>query len=214
MSTVANTTDSSASATIRIDSDGKRIFTPKNNTEPINLDLSYYKEPVTSKVYLKFAYFYAVLAIICIIGLLCKDVIAFCNQYKILFEVMAAILLFLSAKTCMMYLRRENKHFKWEVAPARITRIVEQPTGESLIDVELLTEEQKVITFRNEFRFAAINAVQELGINALPVRYQPAHLASGKYYIDIKFQNGQLDTSNLKIKQQTLNEQTNSVDNI
>lgn len=177
-------------------------YTP-NPEAPINLDLTSYRRPEANRGIIKFAWMYAICGGICILFLVFKQYIAFVQNYFVLLEAMAAILLFMAGKCYFAYARDYNRFLRWDCTAARIIRVTEHETGShTFIDLEFTPENgSEPIKFTEEIHAPLLTAIKELGINALPVLYQPSRCYTGRtYYVDLRFCRDGLDTSNLTKK--------------
>lgn len=175
----------------------QRTFIPKQVT-PLNIDLHNYARPHADKAILKFSYAYAAIAALCIICLLLKNYVLFFMQYAILIEVMAAILLFLSGKNYFGYLKLENKLFKWNIAAAQIIEIIETEEEHSIIKLAFYPNNADKYEITEEFNFPVIDDIEKLGLNSLPLIYQPVRYINHAYFVDLRFNNGKLVTNNLQ----------------
>lgn len=175
----------------------KRTFVPKQQA-PLNIDLHEYVRPHADKAVLKFSYFYACVAGLCIIALILKEHFIFVKQYMILIEVMAAILLFLSGKNLFSYLKTESNLFKWNLTAASIKEITETEQGHSIIKLEFYPNNSDKMEVTEEFHYPIIDEIEQLGLNSLPMMYQPIRYTHGAYFIDLRFIEGKLVTKNLR----------------
>lgn len=174
-------------------------YTPNPET-PVNLDISSYKRPEADRGSIRFAWMYAVCGGVCILLLILKPYIAFVQNYFVLLEVMAAILLFLAGKCYFAYARENSRFLRWDCAAARIRKITERENdGHTLIEMEFTPEgEQESIQFTEEITAPVLGSIKDLGINALPVLYKPSgYRTRNAFYVDIRFGREGLDTSNL-----------------
>ncbi len=165
---------------------------------PLNIDLHDYEKPKANKGVLKFSYFYLAMAVISLICYSLKGQVLFFAQYYILLEAMIAIFLFLSGKTLFSYLKEQHDYLKWNVTAGKIISIIEQDNANTLLKIEFYANNQDKMTVTEECRFKVIDEIKELNLNSLPVMYQPKRYRNGAYYVDLRFNNGKLDISNLK----------------
>lgn len=183
---------------------GEKTYIP-DREKTAHLDLREYRRPAANKGYITFSWCYAVAGALCIIILLCKPYIAFVQTYHIMVEAMGGILLFLAAKCYFTYARESSMFLRWDCTSAEIIKVRETAAGRTYIDLRFTPETgREQITFTEEINAPLLDRLQELKLGELPVLYQPSRCYSNHaYYVDIRFNGRELDTTNLKtIKKQ------------
>lgn len=175
-----------------------KYYTPRYK-RPLNLDLTDYERPSADKSILYFGYAYCMLGAILIVMLIFADYVNFVARYKVLVEVSAGILLFLGCKCGFAYAKNYNKLLRWDLVAATIVQIDERDDSTSSVKLSFFpTNEAKPFNVIEDFNFPIVDKIKELDLNALPLFFQPNRYEKGAYYVDLRFKNGELDTSNLK----------------
>ncbi|MGN1394052.1 MAG: hypothetical protein ACI4V7_08500 [Succinivibrionaceae bacterium] len=174
-------------------------YTP--NLDACKIDLKKYVRPSNNKGVLTFAWIYTILAGICIGLLICNQFVNFLNKYQLLTEACAAFLLFLAGKCFFNFVKTNSKFLRWDIAAGKIEEIVEdEKDKKTFITLSFTTDDGCEFKAVESFTYPVIDKIKELNLGELPILYQPSRYSKGAYYIDLRFNNGILDTSYIHIK--------------
>lgn len=174
------------------------VYTP-NKEEPLNLDLSLFNQNKENTLGLRLSViFYGLTALGSAIALLFRTQVLFIYQYTVLFEAMTAILLFLALKCGLKLLRLKGFLGRTTTVAARLIRATEND-GETSITVEFKpNKDTEPMVFTEKFSVACVDDLRQTGLNALPLSYKGKVPTEGSMWLELKFINGILATSELR----------------